>query len=329
MIIDSAKEGQMDIQQALDDCIRDAYATRSLNTGRTYTNALNIFSKFLSDQGISTDSPVTLISIEPFIKFPSWLAQQGYSKKTSGAYVAGTKFLLDWMVIHGFLKPDYSETLRFEMAVKQISRKRETRLPRTPEKGVLEKIVNSLYNINWPLPRKERNIALILFLMTTGCRNNEVVNLRIKDIDLNGQNALVVGKGNKERRVFFNSETAKALDNYWKIRGFREKLHPAFARHDKGTGKKIQGLTTKSVRDIVDEVTAVAGLDKGTFTPHYFRHAFAIKMLQETHDLALVQDLLGHASPSSTRVYAKIYPEEMERAHKKVWEKGNSGLKDE
>ena len=51
---------------------------------------------------------------------------------------------------------------------------------------------------------------------------------------------------------------------------------------------------------------------------------YAIKMLSETHDLALVQDLLGHASPAATRVYAKISPEDLKRAHKKVWESEGS-----
>jgi site-specific recombinase XerD len=48
-------------------------------------------------------------------------------------------------------------------------------------------------------------------------------------------------------------------------------------------------------------------------------------MLRETHDLALVQDLLGHASPASTRIYAKIYPDDLEKAHKQVWEKPDPG----
>ena len=64
----------------------------------------------------------------------------------------------------------------------------------------------------------------------------------------------------------------------------------------------------------------IAGIDKGKFTPHYFRHAFAINMLRETGNLALVQDLLGHANPQSTRVYAKIYPDELRDAHHKVYE---------
>ncbi len=314
----------MKMTEAFDLCGDAAIATRSANTARAYKNALNIFAQFLESQKTSLTEPVENLTMEHFIRFPAWLALQGYSKKTIGVYIAGAKFLLDWLVINGTIQPNYSETLRYEMAVKQINRKRETRLPRTPEKGAIEKIITTLENIEIPDDTRERlitlrNISIIWFLITTGCRNNEIVKLKIKDLDLTGRKALVIGKGNKERRVFFNDIAAESIEKYWTERGFREKTHPVFARHDKGAGNRIKNLTTRSVQNIVDDIITLAGLEKGTFTPHYFRHAFAIKMLHETHDLALVQDLLGHASPASTRVYAKIYPDELEKAHREVW----------
>jgi site-specific recombinase XerD len=315
----------MNIETAFQLCGDAAIASRSVNTARMYANALKLFAEFLESESISPEDAIEIVTMEHFIRFPSWLARLGYAKKTIGVYISGVKFFLDWLVINGSIRPDYSETLRYEMAVKQVNQKKETRLPRTPEKGAVEKILKILQDLEVPeKPRLRsialRNRALIWFLMTTGCRNDETVKLKVKDIDLLGHKALVIGKGNRERRIFFNSQTAEALERYWAARGFREKTHPAFARHDRGVGKRIRALTTMSVRNIVDELTLQAGLDKGSFTPHYFRHAFAIRMLRETHDLALVQDLLGHASPASTRVYAKIYPDELEKAHQDVWE---------
>lgn len=325
---------KLSISNALDFCNDQAVSTRSVNTARSYRNGLNVFAQYLESRKISLTEDVETVTMDHFIRFPAWLAGQGYSKRTSGVYLASAKFFLNWLVINGTIRPDYSETLRYEMAVKQIHQKRESRLPRTPDKGALESILEVLDN--WQLPENKRerlismrNYALIWFLISSGCRNNEVVSLDVRDIDLPGQKALVMGKGSKERRVFFNSDAANALDKYWTERGRREKTHPAFARHDKGAGKRILRLTTRSVQNIVDDIVIEAGLDKGSFTPHYFRHAFAITMLRHTHDLALVQDLLGHASPASTRIYAKIYPEELERAHKEVWgEADGSGTAD-
>ena len=315
----------MDITEAFDLCGDAAIATRSANTARSYKNALNIFAQFLESQKMPLTNSVDDLTMEFFIRFPAWLALQGYSKKTIGVYIAGAKFFLNWIVINGTIQPSYSESLRYDMAVQQINRKRESRLPRTPEKGAIDIIIKTIELIEIPDSNPEkiialRNVAIIWFLISTGCRNNEIAKLKIKDLDLSGRKALVVGKGNKERRVFFNAQAADAIEKYWEERGHTEKSHPVFARHDKGAGKRMKNLTTRSIQNIVDEMITSAGLEKGSFTPHYFRHAFAIKMLQETHDLALVQDLLGHASPASTRVYAKIYPDELEKAHREVWD---------
>ena len=317
------------ISNALDLCNDQAISTRSVNTARSYRNGLNVLAQYLEARKVHLTESVDTITMDHFIRFPAWLAGQGYSKRTTGVYLASAKFFLNWLVINGTIRPDYSETLRYDMAVKQIHQKRESRLPRTPDKGALESILMVLQEWRHPEDRRlklisMRNLSLLWFLVSSGCRNNEVVSLNVKDIDLPGQKALVTGKGNKERRVFFNSEAARAIDEYWNERGRKEKTHPAFARHDKGAGKKTQRLSTRSVQNIVDDVVVQAGLDKGSFTPHYFRHAFAIMMLRHTHDLALVQDLLGHASPASTRIYAKIYPEELERAHKEVWGNGEN-----
>jgi integrase/recombinase XerC len=320
----------MDIVKALDLCSESAATTRSINTARSYRNGLNIFAQFLESIKVPLNSNLDFLTMDHFIRFPGWLAGQGYTKKTIGVYIASAKYFLDWLVINGTMQPSYSDSLRYDMATKQVNKKREFRLPRTPDKGALEKILAVLNEWKIPADKREkliamRNLAITWFLVSSGCRNNELVSLNVKDIDLAVRKAVVIGKGNKERNVFFNIAAAESIDRYWDERGRREKTFPAFSRHDKGAGKRVLRLTTRSVQNIVDDITVMAGLEKGSFTPHYFRHAFAITMLRETHDLALVQDLLGHSSPASTRIYAKIYPDDLEKAHKQVWEKPESG----
>ena len=74
------------------------------------------------------------------------------------------------------------------------------------------------------------------------------------------------------------------------------------------------------MRNIVSAIVEKAGISEN-FTPHSFRHAYATRMYQVTHDLALVQDLLGHANPSTTRIYAQIYPEDMKATYQQVFGK--------
>lgn len=307
----------MDIKQAVEKCILMCHQDRSVNTARSYKNGLDLFVESLR---FNPDNSIENITIENFIEFPAWMSSHKYSKQTLRVYCSAANYFLEWLIINGYIPPpDYQQTLRYQMAFRTIVRKRQETFVRFPQKGEAEKMLDAVNQLDDDLPIKERNVAIVNFLYYTGCRNAEIAGLLVKDIDLNDNSAIVTGKGNKERRVYFNDKTNQLLRNYWKARGYSEPNHPAFSRHDPGVGKKIKPLTTTSIRNIVNNVCMMAGIDKGLFTPHYFRHAFAIKMLKETNNLALVQDLMGHSSPASTRVYAKIYPEDLKRAHSQAF----------
>lgn len=308
----------MNVQQSISKCILMAHSDRSLNTAISYNNGLNAFAKSLN--GIGMDADINNLTIENFIEFPAWLSSQGYSKQTLRVYTSAANYYLEWLIINGYIPPpDYQQTLRYKMAFRTVVRKRQDTFVRFPQKGEAEKMLDAVNYLEYETPIRERNIAIINFLYYTGCRNAEVAGLKVKDIDLNDHSAIVTGKGRKERRIFFNEKTVDLLRYYWSIRGFSNPNDPAFCRHDRGVGKKVEGLTTTSMRNIVNDVCKLAGIDKGMFTPHYFRHAFAIKMLKETNNLALVQDLMGHSTPASTRVYAKIYPDDLKAAHEEAF----------
>ena len=310
----------MNIQQAIDKCVLMAHTDRSPNTAKAYKNGIDKFGESLERKGLTTADNVGTITLEQFIEFPAWLSSNKYSKQTLRVYTSGAKFFLEWLVIGGYIEPpDYKQSLRYQMAYRTVVRKHDSRFIRFPQRGEAEKMLAAVLVMEKKAPMLERDIAIIHFLYYTGCRNNEVAQLDITDIDMNDLSAVVVGKGNKERRVYFSQDVADKLRRYWELRGHSNPQEPVFCRHDRGVGKKIKRLTTTSIRNIVDDVCMVAGIDKGQFTPHYFRHAFAIKMLRETKNLSLLQDLLGHASPASTRVYAKIYPDDLKKAHQEAF----------
>lgn len=309
----------MNIEEAFGKCLEYAAQQRAHDTVRTYANGLKHFAAYLTqNKSVDLTSDVKTISGDYFVEFPAYLSMQ-FAKRTAKVYVSGMKFFLNWMVLHGLCEPSYGETVRIRKAVEMMDRQRADPLPHIPARGHLEKMLDAVRQINEPAPRKERDLALLLFLASSGCRNHEAARLTVGDIDLTERQVILTGKNEKQRFAFFSHETAQALREYWKARGFANKNDPAFARHDKGAGNRREAVSTATVRNIVAEVVALAGIDKGKFTPHYFRHAFAIKMLSETGNLALVQDLLGHASPAVTRVYATIYPEDLRAAHQMVF----------
>jgi site-specific recombinase XerD len=311
----------MDIDTLLKKCRNSALNVRATNTAKAYSQSLRVFAVFLDSQEIDLTDDVSAIPPALFAEFPGWLSGQGYSKKTLNVYMSGAKFLMDYMVIERLLELTYYDTVRYHAAVRNVYRKREEHLPRFPKRDDVDRMLEAAYAMPEKSPRKERNIAIVELLASSGCRNNEIVQLNVKDIDFEERSMVVTGKGSKQRRAFFSKAAAKAIRDYWLARHNSDPSAPAFARHDLGATKiGTRRLTTTAVRNVINYVAVFAGIEKALFSPHYFRHAFAIKLLSETHNLALVQDLMGHASPQATRVYAKIYPEDLRDAHREVFD---------
>lgn len=277
------------------------------STVGSYRKGAKVFIEYMGERELDA---------ELFIAYPGWVRERGYAKKSVGVYVSAVQALLNILLIEGKFEMTYSQSIRWKMARKECMKQREARLPKFPKRDDVSRMIEAVRGMVEESPRKERNIALILFLASSGCRNAETKGLKIGDVDMEEGSALVTGKGNKQRRVFFSPEAKEALRIYLSFRSVSDE-QPLFARHDKGTGKKVQSVSTTTIRDIVKEVADLAGVNP--FSPHYFRHNFAITMLEKTRDLALVQDLLGHASPIATRVYAKIYPETLKARYKEVY----------
>lgn len=307
------------IEDAIKRYVQSVYAKRAYATGETYRKGMKVFREFLLQQGIETTSPLADLKIEHFIEFPEWVSAQTYASKSVGVYGASVKKFMDWLVIHDILHPEYKHGVRIAMAFKDLHKKAENKFVRFPKKDDIEKMREAVKLIQDKSPIKERNIAMVEFLASTGCRNSEITHLKINEIDMRDRSAIVTGKGKKERRVFFSVEAHDAIQAYWKLRGFSELGDYVFARHDKGVGKMHKQLTPTTTRTIIKQVAVLAGIPSKKITPHYFRHDFAIKMLRKTGNLALVQDMMGHASPASTRVYAKIYPDELQKAHRDLY----------
>jgi site-specific recombinase XerD len=307
----------VNIESAIKSCIDDLSLGEA--TALTYKKGLKTFREFLQTKGIETSSEIEVLSIDYFIKYLPWLDRR-YSKGSVRVYGSAAKALLDWMFINGVLNLSYQDMARYKQAVPKSNQRHEYKLPRFPKRTDVPDMRKTVRLYEEESPIKERNIAMIEFLASTGCRNSEAVNLTVKDIDFTNRSTIVTGKGKKERRVWFSPEAAEALQTYWKERGSAMPTDPAFARHDKGAGsKRMKKLTPTTTRNIVKQIAIIAGIDPSKFSPHYFRHAFAIRVLSESGNLALVQDLLGHTDPKQTRVYAKIYSEDLQAAHHKIF----------
>lgn len=147
-----------------------------------------------------------------------------------------------------------------------------------------------------------RDRALLEVLYSTGVRASELAGLRMRNVDLAGGTLAVLGKRKKERLAYLGDPATDALHAYLKARG--ELGHPA---HDRVFVNARGGpLTTRSVQRIVDKYVMQALPDRRGVSPHTLRHTFATHLLNAGADLRVIQELLGHASLSSTQIYTHV-----------------------
>jgi integrase/recombinase XerD len=153
-------------------------------------------------------------------------------------------------------------------------------------------------------PRALRDRALLELLYGTGARISEAVGLAVDDVDLTSATALLHGKGGKDRMVPLGSYARAAVEAYL-VRG-----RPALAAAGRGTPRLFlnhrgSGLSRQSAWAVLRQAAERAGLT-GAISPHTLRHSFATHLIDGGADVRVVQELLGHASVTTTQVYTLV-----------------------
>lgn len=153
-------------------------------------------------------------------------------------------------------------------------------------------------------PLTLRNRALLELLYSTGARISEAVGLDVDDIDTQARSVLLRGKGGKQRLVPIGRPAVSALDAYL-VRG-----RPDLARRGRGTpgiflNARGGRLSRQSAWQVLQDAAERAGITSAV-SPHTLRHSFATHLLDGGADVRVVQELLGHASVTTTQIYTMV-----------------------
>ena len=170
----------------------------------------------------------------------------------------------------------------------------------------MEEVLRLLEAPDGTTPEGRRDRALLEFLYATGARVAEAVGLDQLDLDLEDGTARVTGKGDKQRLVPVGGPACRALLAY-----LPDRLAWRPAGRDSGAvflNRRGGRLTRQGIWAIVRRHALRAGLDPQTVSPHVLRHSTATHMVEGGADLRTVQELLGHASISTTQVYTRVSP---------------------
>lgn len=186
--------------------------------------------------------------------------------------------------------------------------KLEKKLPNYLNYNEMEELLESI-DISTTEGLEKR--LLIEMFYSTGCRVSEMINVKISDIDFTNKTIRIMGKGSKERIVYFGDYASKYLDNY---------LSKVKCDKYLFTNKKGEKLTINEVEQIVKDIMKHISI-KTHVTPHTLRHTFATHLLNNGADIKTVQELLGHANLSTTGIYTHVSSDRLKDIYFKTFKR--------
>lgn len=294
----------------------------SPHTLTAYRRDLTRFHEFLCADFLGRPSAevaprdVDTLAVRSFL---AALHRDGLGRRSQGRALSAVRSFFRWAYRRDEVEANPAEPVR--------TPKHEKRLPRHLRPGEIETLLEAPEGDD-PLTRRDR--ALLELLYATGLRVGELVSLDWRDVDLSARTLRVVGKGSKERMVPFGRPAVRALRKWLEVWEDLRREVGADRRDDDARDEPVwlnfRGgrLSARSVARILDKHVERAALASGVH-PHTLRHTFATHLLEAGADLRSIQELLGHASLSTTQRYThlevdrllSVYRESHPRARKK------------
>jgi integrase/recombinase XerC len=243
---------------------------------------------------------VDLLAVRSYL---AHLRAEGISKTSIGRHVSALRTFFSFLKREGRLAQNPAKSVG--------TPRREKTLPRTLSVGEAGAVVEARGR-EGALGARDR--ALLELLYATGLRVSELVALRLGDVDLSARQVRTVGKGRKERVVPFGQPAAAALRAWLKERAAF--LPVARDAEILFLNARAGRLTDRSVRRVLDRALAAAAVPRHA-SPHALRHSFATHLLAAGADLRSIQELLGHASLSTTQRYTHLDAERLIEVYRK------------
>lgn len=263
----------------------------SENSVEAYIGDVKKLSDFLAFS--SPDTGPKDLQLNHLQEFTGWIHEAGLGARTQARIISGIKAFYKYLLLENEIKNDPTELLE----APRLGRK-------LPETLSIVEIDRMIAEIDLSKAEGERNKAIIETLYGCGLRVSELINLKISDLFPSEQFIRVTGKGNKERLVPIGKTALKHINLY--LENIRNHLNIRKGEEDilflNRNGKRLSRVM---IFYIIRDLAERAGISK-TISPHTFRHSFATHLVEGGADLRAVQEMLGHASITTTEIYTHL-----------------------
>lgn len=265
--------------------------SHSANTTEAYLRDVSKLVSYLEAERLSlSPAQIELKHLEGFVKA---INELGFDAQSQARIISGLRSFYKYLLIEDVVQNNPTELL----ASPKLARK-------LPDTLSVEEITALINSIDLSKPEGMRNRAMLETLYSSGLRVSELVNLRISDLFLDVEFIKVIGKGDKERLVPIGSQAIK----YIKLYRENVRVHAVIKKGMEDVlflSKRGNKLSRVSVFYLIKDCAKQIGLQK-IISPHTFRHSFATHLIEGGADLRAVQEMLGHASITTTEIYTHL-----------------------
>ena len=274
----------------------------SNNTISTYLNNLKIFKDYIDNNNLD-DYLIESVDLDKFITFLK--DKYDYKPKSINAMISSLKCYYNFLLKEKYINNDPSYLLKSP----KIDKKYPTYL-------TIDELNRILLAIDTSKNLGKRDYLLINLLYDSGVRVSELINIRINNIDFDNRLIKILGKGNKERIVYFTKKTSKLLYEY--IYDICE-VHK-YPRKFLFENKSNVVISRFEVYNIIRKYAEKAKIEKNV-TPHVLRHTIATHLIQNDADVMSVKTILGHSKVSTTEIYTHLDTKDLKRKYDAIKER--------
>lgn len=268
----------------------------SFYTIKNYKLDLTLFFDFLNKSNIN----YLYLNKDNVLAYLKYLDKMNLKNSTISRRISALRTFYNYLMNEGLINSNIFLNVK--------NPKLEKKLPNYLNYTEMEELLESI-DISTDEGLKRR--LLIEMFYSTGCRVSEIINIKVKDIDFKDKKIRIMGKGSKERIVYYGDYAKKYLDKYLS-KGIDKDYLFVNKHGDKYTVEEIELI----VKDIMKHLSI-----KTHVTPHTLRHTFATHLLNNGADIRSVQELLGHSNLSTTGIYTHVSSDRLKEVYFKTFKR--------
>ena len=277
----------------------------SLNTQEAYSHDLARYLDFLDRQGSRSPDSVKPSDIAAFL---GWLKDEAIAPRSRARCLSAIRMFHKFLMIESYTDNNPASIIEAPRTLHKL-----------PEFLTSQEIEALFAACSGTSGENLRDLAMLELLYATGLRVSELVNLKLREVNLDAGYLMTLGKGNKERLVPIGESACQRVGVY--LGAVRYRLDPGGKNIFLFLSRLGNAMSRQAFWNIIKKRSQLAGIKKN-ISPHTLRHSFATHLLENGADLRSVQIMLGHADLSSTQIYTHVTRERLKRLHQQIHPRG-------